>query len=106
MIIVIALSTISGLLFTDLSMANALRTWRIIFLILSGIAGLIGVCVAILFLIVNIASTSSFTKPFTYPVAPMNLDRIKKEVIKRRNIGKDKCRSKMLTDNLTKSNIN
>lgn len=105
MIIVIALSTISGLLFNDIGMANALRTWRIIFLVLSGIAGLIGVCVAILFLIVNMASTSSFTKPYTYPVAPMDLDKIKKGLIKRKNIGKDKYRSKMLTDNLTKANI-
>ena len=86
-------------------MANALRTWRIIFLIFSGVAGLIGMCVAILFLIVNIASTSSFTKPFTYPIAPMNLDRIEKEVIKRKSIAKDTKRSKMLTDNLTKANI-
>lgn len=76
-----------------------------IFLVLAGVSGLIGVCIATLFLIINIASTSSFTKPFTYPIAPFNFGRIKKEVIKRGNISKDKYRSRMLTDNLTKTNI-
>ncbi|MEG1705469.1 MAG: spore germination protein, partial [Clostridia bacterium] len=46
MIIVVATTTISGLIFSDINMVNALRTWRIIFLIFASCAGLIGIVVA------------------------------------------------------------
>lgn len=105
MIIVIAITTISGLMFTDISMSNALRSWRIIFLIFSSIAGLVGVGIATFLLIAKLASTTSATKPYTYPIAPINLDTIRKSVIKRSNISKDVKRQKILTDNLTKYKI-
>lgn len=105
MIIVIAITTISGLMFTDISMANALRSWRIIFLIFSSIAGLVGVGVACVLLISKLASTTSATKPYTYPIAPFNFDTISKNIIKRTNISKDMKREKILTNNLTKYKI-
>ena len=86
MIIVIALTTISGLMFSDINMSNALRTWRIIFLIFASIAGLAGIAVGTLLFIIKLASTTSSTKPYTYPLAPINLDTIGKIVIKRKNI--------------------
>lgn len=105
MIIVIAITTISGLMFTDISMANALRSWRIIFLIFSSIAGLVGVGVACVLLISKLASTTSATKPYTYPIAPFNFDTVSKNIIKRTNISKDVKREKILTNNLTKYKI-
>ncbi len=105
MIIVIAITTISGLMFTDISMANALRSWRIIFLIFSSIAGLVGVGVATFLLIAKLASTTSVTKPYTYPLAPTNFNTIGKNVINRSNISQDTKRQKILTDNLTKYKI-
>lgn len=102
MIIVIALTTISGLMFSDINMSNALRTWRIIFLIFASIAGLAGIAVGTLLFIIKLASTTSSTKPYTYPLAPINLDTIGKIVIKRKNISEQKNREKILTDNLTK----
>ena len=105
MIIVIAITTISGLMFTDISMANALRSWRIIFLIFASISGLVGVGIAVFLLIAKLASTTSATKPYTYPIAPINFDTIRKNVIKRANISRDIKREKILTDNLTKYKI-
>ena len=102
MIIVIALTTISGLMFSDINMSNALRTWRIIFLIFASIAGLTGIAVGTLLFIIKLASTTSTTKPYTYPLAPINLDTIGKTVVKRQNISEQKNREKILTDNLTK----
>ena len=39
MIIVIAITTISGLMFADINMANSLRLWRLILLIFAAVAG-------------------------------------------------------------------
>lgn len=105
MIIVVALTTISGLMFTDISMSNALRSWRIIFLIFASVAGLVGIAIATVLLIIKLASTTSLTKPFTYPIAPINFDTIKKEILQRTNISRNTKRQKILTDNLTKCKI-
>lgn len=105
MIIVIAITTISGLMFSDVSMANALRTWRIIFLTFASIAGLVGVGIATCLLIVKLASTTSMEEPYTYPIAPANMDSIRERLIRRVNISTDTKRQKILTDNLTKYKI-
>lgn len=105
MIIVIAITTISGLMFNDLNMANALRAWRFITLIFASIAGLVGVCVSLVLLIVKLASTTSATKPYTYPMAPLNLDSLGKYLLKRKNVSTDTKRQKILTDNLTKYKV-
>lgn len=102
MIIVIAITTISGFLFTDINMSNALRTWRFILLILGSMAGLVGVSIGLVLLIIQLASTTSATKPYTYPIAPINIDTLNKTIFKRKNIATDNKRQKILTDNLTK----
>ena len=104
MIIVIAITTISGLMFNDISMTNALRTWRMIFLIFASIAGLVGIGIATCLLIIKLASTTSAHMPYTYPIAPANMDSIKKGIIRRTSILSDTKRQKILTDNLTKLN--
>lgn len=102
MIIVIAITTISGLMFNDLNMSNALRTWRFILLIFASIAGLVGVAVGLILLIIKLASTNSATKPYTYPISPINFDSLNEYFINRNNISTDTKRQKILTDNLTK----
>lgn len=103
MIIVIAITTISGLLFNDINMANALRTWRIIFMLFASIIGLLGIGICMVIFLTSISSVTSFNKPYTYPFAPFNFFTIKKEILERRNFAKDKKRKKILTDNLTKA---
>jgi len=103
MIIVIAITTISGLMFSDINMLNALRKWRFIYLILASIFSLPGIGIATTFMIVSMASTSTFTKSLTYPVAPFNLLEVKKNLFSRSSINKNKSRQEILTDNLTKS---
>ena len=105
MIIVIAITTISGLMFTEINMANALRTWRIILLIFSSAAGLVGLAIGMVLMIIKLASTTSSTKPYTYPIAPINVDMIQKSIFERKNISIDTKRQKILTDNLTKYKI-
>lgn len=104
MIIVIAITTISGLMFNDINMTNALRTWRIILLIFGSVAGIFGIGIGTMFLIIKLCSTGSFTKPYLYPVAPLDYKSFLKELVKRENIAVDTTRKQMLTNNLTKYN--
>ena len=60
MIIVIAISSVSSLLFNDNDLVNTIRIYKIIFLIFSGIMGLYGLFISILILIIKICSLKSF----------------------------------------------
>lgn len=105
MIIVIAITTISGLMFNDINMSNALRTWRIIMLIFGSIAGVFGIGMGTLFLITKLCSTGSYTKPYLYPIAPLNIKSFLTDIVKRQNIAKDTKRKEILTNNLTKYKV-
>lgn len=103
MIIVVALTTISGLTFSDINVINALRKWRAIYMIFASFCGLIGIAMATILFVTSLVSTNSYTKSFTYPVAPLNMTQIKKSLFTRMAIPKDHTRQKILTNNLTKS---
>ena len=47
MIIVVAITNISALIFTDINIINTLRYWRIAFLLSAAVAGLLGLFVAV-----------------------------------------------------------
>lgn len=103
MIIVVALTMISGLTFSDINVVNALRKWRIIFMLLASLCGLIGIAIASIFFVTTLSSTNSYTKAFTYPVAPLNIAELKRNVFTRISIPEDNKRQRILTNNLTKS---
>ena len=102
MIIVVALTVISGLTFQDINIINALRRWRIVFLIFSSLCGLVGIAIASTFYITSLVSTNSYTKSFTYPLAPLNEIEAKYNILSRSFIPKTVNRQKILTNNLTK----
>ena len=60
MIIIIAISSIAGLVFTSIELVNALRLYKIILLILSALLGINGVIIGAILLIFNIFSTKIF----------------------------------------------
>ena len=104
MIIVVAITTISGLMFTDINVVNALRKWRLIHLFFASIAGILGLGVSVLIFTVKMTSITSFTKPYTYPFAPVDFTQIGERILARKNIADDTKRQKILTNNLTKFN--
>jgi len=105
MIIVVAITTISGLMFNDINMSNALRTWRFIMLIFGSVAGIFGIGIGTMFLITKLCSTGSFTKPYLYPIAPLDFKAVLNRILKRENIATDTTRSELLTDNITKYKV-
>ncbi len=98
MIIIVAITFISSMIFSDLEVMNAIRAWRFIFLIIASFFGLYGVGLAFIIFISNLASYETYNKPYLFPISPFDLTYIKETIFKMRN---DK-RSKMLSKNIIK----
>ena len=105
MVIIIALSAISSLMFSNIGMVNAIRLWRIIFMLFASIAGIIGIFFAGFILIAHLSSLKSGAKPYLYPLIPLNKNYLK-EVLIKKTISKENKRISILTNkNYTRSNL-
>lgn len=82
MIIVIAISMISGLLFNSNSLLYPIRYFRIITLLLSAFFGLYGMFVGILFLIVKLSSITTFGFSYISPFSPLIKTELRDSIIK------------------------
>ncbi len=92
MIIVIAISAISGLIFTNNALTSTIRYYRIILLIMATFFGLFGLFIGLLLLIINMCSITSFGFPYLAPISPLikpemkdAIVRVKKNKIDKRN---------------------
>ena len=92
MIIVIAISAISGLIFTSNALTSAIRYYRIFLLIISTFFGTFGIFIGMIFLITKLCSITSFGFPYMAPLSPIvkselsdALIRSKKKKINKRN---------------------
>ncbi|MDD6879563.1 MAG: spore germination protein [bacterium] len=88
MIIVIAISMISGMLFTSNSLTYSIRYFRIILLILSAFFGLFGMFIGIMFLIIKLCSINSFGYPYMAPFSPLVKTELRDSIIKTRSKNK------------------
>lgn len=100
MIIVVAITFISSLLFSDSEISGAIRTWRFIFLLFTAFFGLYGLSLAILCLLINIVSYKSMIASYTFPIEPFDNGYLKDTILGFKN----NKRSSYLTKNITKSN--
>lgn len=82
MVIVIALTAISSLIFSHLDVINSIRIWRIIFMVFASFFGLIGIYMCGYLFVTILASYKSFGKPYLYPLAPVNFKVLKDSFIK------------------------
>ncbi len=105
MVIVVSLSAIASLMFSNVGMVNAIRIWRIIFMLFATTTGIIGIFLASILLITALTSKAPFGKPYLYPLIPLN-KRFLKEVIVKEKIEKDNKRMPILTNkNYTRSKL-
>ncbi len=95
MIIVIAFTFITSLIFTELEVINAIRYFRFIFLVLAAMYGLYGIALALVYFLIHITSVKSAGKPYYYPIVPFDFTYIKKTLFKVKFVN-DKKRSKVL----------
>ena len=101
MIIVVAITFITNLLYSDADTINSIRLYRYLFLLFAAILGLYGLVLVFILFLIHLCSIETFGKPFTYPLAPFDKTYFFKTLL-RREKKKDTKRSKMLTNNLTK----
>jgi len=102
MIIVVAITAISSLAFTEPEFINALRIYRFIFMIGAAILGIYGVLLALIYLVIKLASHESFALPYLTPYVPVIGSGLKDSIYKAPLI-KMKKRNKLLTENITRN---
>ena len=98
MIIVVAITFISSLIFTDLDITHAIRYWRFLFIVVVSLFGVYGLLIAFIFLIANICNYEILGNPYFFPIAPFDLTYIKETLFRMKN----NKRSKLLSNNTCK----
>ena len=98
MIIVVAITYISSLLFSDTEISGAIRLWRFIFLIFATFYGLYGIWLGIVIFLINITSYKSMYLNYTFPIEPVDNVYLKDSVINMTT----KKRSSYLTSNINR----
>lgn len=98
-VIVVSLSAISGMIFTDIDMINAVRWWRIIFMLFASILGMVGIFICGVLLIIKLCSLEIMEVPYLAPLSPIYLNEWKSSIF-RASRKKNKYRPPYLTKNI------
>lgn len=81
-VIVVAATSVSGLLFSDIDVVNAIRIWRFIFILAGSFLGLIGVVIMLIVFIAKLASIENLGTPYLATFSPFNLEAQKDGILK------------------------
>lgn len=82
MIIIIAISSIAGLIFTSIELGNALRIYKIGLLILGTLFGIYGVILGGIFMAYKLITLKSFGYSYLTPFIPFEKNEIKDSLVK------------------------
>ena len=104
-IIVVAFTSISGLVFTDIDFINSIRYWRFIFIFFSIFLGFIGLIICGLIFLTKLCSMQYLKIPYTIPISPLIKEQLKDSII-RFNRSKINKRAPYLTNNIIKGDNN
>ena len=104
MIIVEAITAISALLITEPELINAIRWYRLFFMIGATTLGMFGVFIVFIIFTVNLCSINTFGVPYTLGYAPLSLSTLKNSILKF-PLKKRTKRDKFLTNNITREVI-
>jgi len=102
MIIVIAITSISSLIFVEPVFTTALRIYRIAFMIGGSILGIHGILLTAIFMLTQLASYNFLGIPYLSPFAPPIKADLKDSIIKFPTINLKK-RNHLITNNITKN---
>lgn len=100
-IIVVAITSISEIVFYDIDIIDAIREWRIIFILAATFMGVIGIIIALIIFIARLASLECIGTPYLTPISPINVRNLFDSVI-RISRKKLKKRPSYLTNNVTR----
>ena len=99
MIIIEAITAISALLFTEPELINAIKWYRLLFMLGGTTFGMFGVFMVFIYFITNLSSINSFNKPYLIPYAPLSIEGLKNSIIKL-PLSKRNKRTKYYTNNI------
>ncbi len=98
-IIVVAATSISELVFYDVDVIDAVREWRILFIIAASFMGIVGFMIIFIIFIAKLSSLECLGTPYLTPFSPLNIKSLKDSIIRvsRKNM---KYRPTYLTKNI------
>lgn len=99
-IIVIAISSIAGLVFTEIELVNAIRSYRLFFLICASLSGALGLIIGTVYLLYSLIKLKPFGIDYLYPFIPFSKTNLDDSVI--RNEKNVKKRNSILTRNIVR----
>ena len=97
-IIIVAITAISALVIVEPELSNAVKWYRILFMLGGTTIGIFGIFIVFIIFTTNLCSINSYGKSFTMPFTPINSD-IKNSIIKFPLLKRNK-RNKYLTNNI------
>ncbi|HPT70029.1 MAG TPA: spore germination protein [Syntrophomonas sp.] len=83
MVVVVAFTGIASFVSPSYNAGIIIRIFRFAFLFASGLLGFLGIIIALLLLIIRMASLSSFGLPYLSPIAPLNLRQMGDIIVRR-----------------------
>ena len=95
MIIIIAITFITSLVFTEYELINAVRHYRFIFLLGASTLGILGIVFTGICFIAKISSVKNYSVSYTFPISPYEKEYFNQTILKEKNY-KDLKRSKLL----------
>lgn len=98
MIIIVAITAISALVVVEPELSNAIKWYRILFMLGGTTIGIFGIFIVFIIFTTNLCSINSYGKSFTMPFTPIDSD-IKNSIIKFPLLKRNK-RNKYLTNNI------
>lgn len=98
MIIIVAITAISALVIVEPELSNAIKWYRILFMLGGTTIGIFGIFIVFIIFTTNLCSVNSYGKSFTMPFTPIDSD-IKNSIIKFPLLKRNK-RNKYLTNNI------
>ena len=102
MIIVIAISAISGLIFTSNALTSAIRYYRMFLLIIATFFGIYGIFIGLILLVTKLCSITSFGFPYMAPLSPIVKSELKDAVIRTDKKKKNKRNPLLAPNNITR----
>lgn len=104
-IIVVAITSICELVFYDIDVIDAIREWRILFILAATFMGLIGFVATFIIFVAKLSSLECLGTPYLTPISPLRIRSLKDSII-RVSRKKLKDRPVYLTKNLKRLDDN
>lgn len=101
MVIVVAITSISGFIVSNFDTINGIRFWRLLFIFGASLAGIIGIFVVGLMMLINLNSVTPLGVPFLAPLAPLSKKDVLNALLKS-NKNRFFTRRKYMTKNMVK----